>query len=109
MNEPIASRRRFLAQLAAAAVALPLLANASQAQAAPAAAKPKFPMLPLTNPQAKALSYVEDAKKTKSPAHKPGSFCHNCQFFTAATGACTLFAGFSVAPDGWCTAWAKKA
>ena len=45
----------------------------------------------------------------KHAAFKPGSSCANCQFFTAATGACTLFPGFAVAPKGWCSAWAKKA
>ena len=69
----------------------------------------RCPSSPLTNAQAKALGYVEDATKTTNKAFKPGSNCANCQFFTAATGACTLFAGFSVAPKGWCTAWAKKA
>jgi High potential iron-sulfur protein len=97
------SRRRFLLGAATLAAAAPLLGFAGPAVAAP------LPRLPLTNPQAKALAYIEDASKTKNPAHKPGSTCKNCQFFTAATGACTLFAGFSVAPAGWCSAWAKKA
>jgi hypothetical protein len=64
--------------------------------------------LPVTNPQAKALNYVVDAAKAP-PARKPGSNCANCQFFTAATGACTLFPGFAVEAKGWCSAWAKKA
>jgi hypothetical protein len=104
MSENTVTRRRFLVQAAVAATALPLLG----AMAAPASAAP-LPKLPLTNAQAKALAYIEDAAKTTNKAHKPGSTCANCQFFTAATGACTLFAGFSVAPKGWCTAWAKKA
>jgi len=104
MSENRVTRRRFLVQAAVAATALPLLG----AMAAPASAA-ALPKLPLTNAQAKALSYIEDASKTKNAARKPGSTCANCQFFTAATGACTLFAGFSVAPKGWCSAWAKKA
>lgn len=104
MSENTVTRRRFLVQAAVAATALPLLG----AMAAPASAAP-LPKLPLTNAQAKALGYVEDATKTTNKAFKPGSNCANCQFFTAATGACTLFPGFSVAPKGWCTAWAKKA
>ena len=103
MTEHHAPRRRFLAQLALAAAALPLLTRAGNAVAAP------LPRLPASNAQAKALGYVEDASKTKNAAHKPGSNCANCQFFTASTGACALFAGFSVAPKGWCSAWAKKA
>ena len=96
------SRRRFLLGAAVAATALPLLGRMGEAQAA------GLPKLPPANPQAKALGYVEDAAKA-GPAHKPGSACANCQFFTASTGACALFAGFQVAPKGWCSAWAKKA
>jgi len=103
MTEHRVSRRRFLAQAAIAAAALPLLGTLGRAQAA------ALPRLPLGNAQAKALGYGEDASKTSNPAHKAGSACLNCQFFTAATGACALFAGFSVAPKGWCSAWAKKA
>ena len=103
MPEQHPPRRRFLTQLALAAAALPLLSRAGTALAAP------LPRLPASNPQAKALGYVENAAATKNPAHKPGSVCTNCQFFTASTGACVLFAGFSVAPKGWCSAWAKKA
>lgn len=103
MTEQRDSRRRFLIRAAVAAAAVPLLGKIGPAVAAP------LPRLPVTNAQAKALSYIEDAAKTKNPARKPGSVCLNCQFFTAATGACSLFPGFSVAPKGWCAAWAKKA
>ena len=98
------SRRKFLTHVFAAAVVAPLAGAATgRALAAPA------PKLPLTNPQAKALHYTEDAGKVADPAHKPGSVCANCQFFTAGSNACALFAGFQVAPKGWCSAWAKKA
>ena len=103
MTEYRVSRRHFLTQAAIAATALPLLGALGSANAAP------LSKLPVTNAQAKALSYTEDASKTTNAAHKAGSNCANCQFFTAATGACALFAGFSVAPAGWCSAWAKKA
>ncbi len=106
MTEHLPSRRRFLVQAAVAAVALPLLARTTQAGAATVA---KLPHLPQTNPQAKALGYTDDAAKARSPAHKPGSVCANCQFFTPASGACALFAGYSVSPKGWCSAWAKRA
>lgn len=104
MSELTVTRRRFLVQAAVAATALPLLGALS----APAGAA-TLPKLTLANAQAKALGYTEDASKTTNAAHKPGSTCSNCQFFTAATGACTLFAGFSVSSTGWCSAWAKKA
>jgi High potential iron-sulfur protein len=101
MSDPRLSRRHFLLG-AVAATALPLLGRIGQAQAA-ALAK-----LSPASPQAKALGYVEDAAKAP-PARKPGSVCANCQFFTAATGACVLFPGSSVSPKAWCSAWAKKA
>ena len=96
------ARRRFLGGLALAAAA-PFFLRAPEAKAA------GLVPLPTTNPQAKALGYVTDAARTPNPAHKPGSVCANCQFFQAGTNGCTLFAGFAVAPKGWCTAWAKKA
>ena len=102
MSDTRLSRRRFLLGAAVAATALPLLGRMGEAQAAP------LPHLPPTHPQAKALGYVDDATKA-GPARKPGSVCANCQFFTPATGACALFAGYSVSPKGWCSAWAKKA
>ena len=103
MTTPVPSRRRFLIVAAMATASVPiairLMGNAHAAG---------LTRLPLDNPQAKALGYVEDAGTTKHPSYKPGSACNNCQFLTAATGACTLFAGFSVSPKGWCSAWAKK-
>jgi hypothetical protein len=104
MTEPTPSRRRFLIQAAVAATAIPLLAQFA-GQPAMAAGK----ILTADNPQAKALGYVENATTTKNAAFKPGSACANCQFFTAATGACAIFPGYTVSPKGWCSAWAKKA
>ena len=104
MSDDPSSRRRFLSHVLIAAAAVPLAGGLSaRALAAP------LPKLPLGNAQAKALKYTEDASKVKEAAYKPGSTCANCQFFTASNGACALFAGFSVAPKGWCSAWAKKA
>lgn len=94
------ARRRFMFQAATAAIAFPMFGQAF-AQA--------LKKLPADNATAKALKYVDNAAASKEPARKPGSDCANCQFFTAGTGACALFAGFAVAPKGWCTAWAKKA
>lgn len=94
------TRRRFMLQAATAAIALPLFGQAF-AQA--------LKKLTADNPTAVALKYTDNAATTKEPTHKLGSNCANCQFFTTATGACTLFSGFAVSPKGWCTAWAKKA
>jgi hypothetical protein len=100
MNTTANARRRFILQAATAALALPVFGQAF-AQA--------LKKLTAGNATAKALKYVPDANTSTEPSRKPGSACANCQFFTAATGACTLFAGYSVNPKGWCTAWAKKA
>ncbi len=97
-------RRRFLVQAAVAVSTLPVLAGLVS-QSAHAA----LPPLPLDHAQAKALNYAEDAGKVTHALFKPGSNCENCQFFTAATGACAIFPGFAVAPKGWCAGWAKKA
>jgi hypothetical protein len=104
MKNPIPSRRTFLIRAAMMTAALPFAGRLiGDARAA------GLPRLPLDNAQAKALGYVEDAGTSKHASFKPGSACSNCQLFTAATGACALFAGFSVSPKGWCSAWTKKA
>jgi hypothetical protein len=105
MNANSPSRRQFLVRAAVIAAALPFVAPALVGTANAQALKP----LPADNATAIALGYVADAKTTKHPSYKPGSTCGNCQFFTAATGACTLFPGFSVPAAAWCSAWAKKA
>ena len=98
------SRRRFLIR-AAGVAALPFVAPlfVGRVQA------PALAPLPADHATAKALAYTGDASTVKHASFKPGSSCANCQFFTAGTGACTLFPGFSVAAAGWCSAWAKKA
>lgn len=96
------ARRRFLLRSAVAAAALPLLALV------PHHALAAMPPLPVTNAQAKALHYIEDANKSDQATRKPDSFCDNCQFHIAATNGCSIFPGFSVAPKGWCSAWALK-
>ena len=103
MSPHDSSRRRLLVRTAVAAAILPLLSRMATQRAAAA-----LPPLPLTNAQAKALNYVEDATKVTSATFKPGSTCENCSFFTADTGACAIFPGFSVAPKGWCSGWALK-
>ena len=101
-----ASRRRFLTIAMVAVATAPIALRAASAEAAAPAALPK---LPATDAAAKALAYTENAKAVNHAAFKAGSNCANCQFFTAGTGACTLFPGFSVPAEAWCSAWAKKA
>ncbi len=103
MSAKPTNRRRFLVQSAVALSSVPLVAELLRQNAHAA-----LPMLPLDNAQAKALQYVEDAKETTSPAFKEGSNCANCQLFVADTGACNIFPGFAVTPEGWCAAWALK-
>ena len=62
MTTPVPSRRRFIVNVALAAVAVPLVMRTSGEARAAALVK-----LPLANPQAKALGYVEDASTTKNP------------------------------------------
>ena len=103
MKNQESSRRQFLVRGLVAIAAVPFVSGMLTSQVQAQALK----LLPATNPQAVALKYVADAKKAVGA--KPGSNCANCQLFVAATGACAIFAGFSVAKAGWCTAWAKKA
>ncbi|MBB5014286.1 high-potential iron-sulfur protein [Rehaibacterium terrae] len=108
MSESRNSRRTFLVRAATAAVAIPLGIRLIDR---PAFAQ-DLPKLPLDNPQAKALNYVESTEGLTHPNFKPGSDCANCQFWTggdAEWGPCTLFPGHHVAAKGWCSAWARKA
>lgn len=104
MNAHDKNRRRFLVSSAVAIGSLPLI-GAALRQPAHAA---DLPPLPEDNSQAKALKYTKDASKVTASNFKAGSDCANCQFFHPDTNGCTLFAGFSVEPKGWCSAWAAK-
>lgn len=97
------ARRRFILNSTVATAALPLLALMPKHAFAA-----DLPPLPVTNAQAKALHYIEDATKTDQAMRKPDNFCDNCQFHVAATNGCSIFPGFSVTPKGWCSAWALK-
>jgi len=68
------------------------------------------------DPTAAALGYVAEtakADKKKYPKHDVAQKCSNCQLFQAKAGAtegaCPLFPGKSVAANGWCASWVKKA
>lgn len=72
--------------------------------------------VPLVDPNdsvAKAVRYVEDAKK--APDAK-GNNCINCGFYKKTevrngkeVGTCTIFAGKVVYGQAWCGSWNKKA
>ena len=100
------TRRQFLTGLLATAGTTLLPATPSLAADAP--------HLTADDPTAKALGYVEDAKKVKDPAYKAGSACHSCQLYQAAQekggyAPCAAFPGKAVNKNGWCKAFAAKA
>ena len=104
------TRRQFLK--ATSALALIPLANVTSFSAQ-AAEK-----VPLDDPAAKALKYVEDAAEADR-ADKMGTagaeqFCDNCRFYTVSAdqegwGGCMLFQNRLVAAKGWCAGWVPTA
>ena len=72
--------------------------------------------VPLDDPAAKALQYVEIAEEATRP-EKMGTagadqFCDNCRFYGAEAepgwGPCMLFQNRLVAGKGWCAGWVPK-
>jgi hypothetical protein len=117
------TRRHVLGASLLGLSAIPVVAETALAQAKPAAAaapaaKPaagSLPVLSPTEPAAKALGYIEDAKKvdTKAnPNYKPGQICGNCLQWAdkdrkVALAKCNLFPGKLVKNPGWCKVWVK--
>lgn len=105
----MSTRRQFLKQGAALALT-PLVPAVSLTTHA--AVK-----VPLDDPTAKALRYVEDATKANR-ADKMGvaaadQVCQNCRFYVttdanAAWAPCQLFQNRLVAGPGWCAGWVPK-
>jgi High potential iron-sulfur protein len=97
-------RRRLLQRLALGVSLAPLAAGLRAAHAADA------PLLAVSAPEAKAVSYVEDARKAGGAT--PGSSCANCGLYQgtsgSAQGPCQLFPGKSVKAAGWCSSWAAQ-
>ena len=95
------TRRKFLAATGSLAL-IPLISKSVIAA----------DKVPLDDPAAKALKYVEDASLA-SRADKMGvagadQLCSNCRFYTAPNdewGPCLLFQNRLVAGNGWCTGW----
>ena len=73
--------------------------------------------VPLDDPAAKALRYVEDASHASGKIDKMGvadadQLCSNCRFYTAPEagfGPCILFQNRLVAGKGWCAGWVPSA
>ncbi|MBL6690006.1 MAG: high-potential iron-sulfur protein [Pseudomonadales bacterium] len=69
--------------------------------------------VPLDDPAAVALKYVEDATQAtrmdKMGVAGADQLCSNCRFYTesaeAGWGGCTLFQNRLVAGPGWCAGW----
>lgn len=106
-NTLLKSRRRFLGTaggLGAAALGLTLLPAAGRSA--------ELPHVTDADATAKALSYTADAAKTRNPAHKPGTDCSDCQFYSGAGdkgfGPCQMFPGKAVSAKGWCQAYAAR-
>ena len=99
------SRRSLLRSVAAGA------ALASFTALRPGAARAaEGPLISESDPVAKAVKYVDDAKNAK--AAKPGNTCANCALYQgkdgAKSGPCQIFPGKSVTAAGWCSSWAPQ-
>jgi len=107
---PSTGRRKLIKMMLAAGPTLSLLGTNQQAIAQDAAEK-----LPITDPVANALGYVEDATTVdaaKYPAFKQGDICKDCLLYTDPSaeewGPCSLFQNRLVAANGWCVSFAKR-
>lgn len=97
------SRRRFLASLALAPVAL-AAAGRGQARAQETAAAGAAPVCELDDPTRQSFNYVD-----LSP-YGAAKDCRNCEFWIPeeagqACGGCTLMSG-PFSPQGYCDVWA---
>jgi hypothetical protein len=97
------TRRRLLANGVFAVALTPLALSKLRAAAA-------NPVLSPSEPAAKAVKYVEDAKHAQGAT--AGSQCANCALYLgtsgAAQGPCQIFPGKDVKAAGWCTSWAPQ-
>ena len=96
------SRRRLLRNIALAA-SIGTLAS-TQLRAAE-----DLPLISVDDPAAKAVKYVEDAKKVKEAE---SNTCANCSLYNGKDGSpqgpCQIFKGKAVKAAGWCNAWAPQ-
>jgi len=110
MSNEMMARRALLkaAMLGAVTASVSGLASEASAQAPATNLVP----LSLSDPQAKALGYVDDASKVSNPNHQAGQMCSTCIQYLGkaadARGGCNIYPGKSVDAHGWCLVWAKK-
>ena len=102
------ARRDFIKCALASAVVVPTL-GAAVARAA------DLPLLDPTDSVAQSLGFVPDASKVAAnanPTFKPGQHCGVCMQFQGkpsnASAGCSIFAGHSVPPRGWCRAFVQR-
>ena len=107
MTDQRISRRQLIRTAIAGLAAVPAAALVSGTADAE--------MLSESDPTAKSLGYVADAKKVDpkaNPNYKPGQNCANCMQYTgkagSAAGPCNIFPGKDVAAAGWCKVWVLK-
>jgi hypothetical protein len=105
-SETFLSRRRLLQRLALGVSLAPVAAGSVRAALAAGSA----PLLAVGAPEARAVSYVENARDAK--AATPGSNCANCGQYQGANGSsqgpCSLFPGKEVKAAGWCSSWGPQ-
>jgi hypothetical protein len=103
-NDTLIARRALLRKVAMAVALTPLAVSKLSAAAA------ANPRLNPTDPAAKAVKYVEDAKH--APGAAAGSRCANCALYEgtsgSAQGPCQIFPGKDVTAAGWCSSWAPQ-
>ena len=106
------NRREFLKKALTLAAAIPasrLLTGGLRFPVASAA------LVTDSDPVAKALGYVPDAKKVdkkKYPQYKAGQSCVSCSLYTPVdknAGKCQMIQGGEVTAKGWCGSYNKKA
>jgi hypothetical protein len=110
MSEKKFPRRDVLKGALIGVAAVPFAAILGRAQAASGKVDP-------SEPQAKSLGYIEDAKAVDAkanPNYKPGQTCANCLQVPAGKdkGAeipCNIFGGRLVKANGWCKVYVKRA
>jgi hypothetical protein len=117
-SAPTAAKPATDAAATAKDTAKPMETEAKSAAAEVKATAPsagEMPKLAVDDPQAKTLSYVEDATSVDSarqPRYQPGQTCANCALFQDSDGAewagCSIFPGKLVAAAGWCSVYAPK-
>ena len=99
------TRRKFFATAGAAAAAvttgLPI-----------AEADNHLEKLEESDPTAKALNYVHDARTVDAAKRFSDRYCNNCALFAGDAddewAGCSIFPGKAVANEGWCSVWAPK-